>query len=119
MDRVNAKIAYLYEPTHPAILRLIQLIVDSAKKAKIWVSVCGEMGSDPAMAVLLVGLGIDQLSMGSFALPKVKKAIRSVTLKQAKEMAKRALEFTTGEEIKRFAEAKLRTVAKDLVEEEE
>jgi phosphoenolpyruvate-protein phosphotransferase (PTS system enzyme I) len=116
VDRVNAKIAYLYEPTHPAILKLIQLVVANAKKSKIWVSVCGEMGGDPAMALLLVGFGIDQLSMGPFALPKVKKAIRSVSLKQVQDMAKRALQFTTGEEIKQFVVTKLKSLTPDLFE---
>ncbi len=116
VDRVNEKIAYLYEPTHPAILKLIQMTINNAKKAKIWVSVCGEMGGDPAMALLLLGFGIDQLSMSSFALPKVKKTIRSVTFKQAQEIALRALEFTTGEEIKQFSQAKLRAVAPELFE---
>ncbi len=116
VDRVNEKIAYLYEPTHPAILKLIQMTINNAKKAKIWVSVCGEMGGDPAMALLLLGFGIDQLSMSSFALPKVKKTIRSVTFKQAQEIAMRALEFTTGEEIKQFSGAKLRAVTPELFE---
>ncbi|OGW87658.1 MAG: phosphoenolpyruvate--protein phosphotransferase [Omnitrophica bacterium RIFCSPLOWO2_01_FULL_45_10b] len=117
VDRVNEKIAYLYEPTHPAILRLIRHTIDNAKKAKIWIGVCGEMGGDPAMALLLLGLGINQLSMSAFALPKVKRAIRAVTFKQAQEIASRALEFTTGEEIKRFAEAKLKAVTPELFEE--
>jgi phosphotransferase system enzyme I (PtsI) len=117
VDRVNEKIAYLYEPTHPAILKLIHYIIRCAKKAKIWISVCGEMGGDPAMALLLLGFGIDQLSMSSFALPKVKKVIRSVTYKQSKEIARRALRFTTGEEVKQFSEAKLRSVAPELFEE--
>lgn len=116
VDRVNEKIAYLYEPTHPAILKLIHLIITNAKKAKIWVSVCGEMGGDPAMALLLLGFGINQLSMSSFALPKVKKTIRSVTFKHAQEIAMRALEFTTGEEIKKFAETKLKAAIPELFE---
>ncbi|MBI4358835.1 MAG: phosphoenolpyruvate--protein phosphotransferase [Candidatus Omnitrophica bacterium] len=115
VDRVNEKIAYLYEPAHPAILKLIQHTIQNAKKAKIWISVCGEMGGDPAMALLLLGFGINQLSMSSFALPKVKKAIRSVTFKQAREIAARSLEFSTGEEIKKFAEAKLKAVTPELV----
>ena len=117
VDRVNEKIAYLYEPTHPAILKLIQLTIQNAKKANIWVGVCGEMGGDPAMALLLLGFGIDQISMSSFALPKVKKAIRSVTFKEAQEMANRVLEFSTGDEIKRFAELKLKAVNPELFEE--
>ena len=116
VDRVNEKIAYLYEPTHPAILKLIQQTIQNAKRAKIWVSVCGEMAGDSAMAILLLGFGIDQLSMSSFALPKVKKAVRSVTIKQAEEIAARALEFTTGEEIKRFTEAKLKAIIPELFE---
>ncbi len=116
VDRVNEKIAYLYEPTHPAILKLIHQIVSNAKKANIWVSVCGEMGGDPAMSLLLLGFGINQLSMSSFALPKVKKTIRSVTFKQAQEMAMRALEFNTGAEIKKFAETKLKSFVPELFE---
>ncbi|MBI1977314.1 MAG: phosphoenolpyruvate--protein phosphotransferase [Candidatus Omnitrophica bacterium] len=117
VDRVNEKIAYLYEPAHPAILKLIHQTITNGKRASVWVSVCGEMGGDPAMALLLVGLGIDQLSMSSFALPKVKKAIRSVTFREAREIAMRALEFTTGEEIKKFSEAKLKSVSPELFEE--
>lgn len=114
VDRVNAKIAYLYEPMHPAILKLIQLIIKNAKKRKLWVSVCGEMGGDPITAILLVGFGIDQLSMGPVALPKVKKAIRSLTIKQARQLAKRALQLTTGEEIKKFCDTKLKLLAPEL-----
>jgi len=69
------------------------------------------------MALLLVGLGIDQLSMGPFALPKVKQAIRAVTMKQARDIAKRALQFTSGAEIRKFCEAKLKSLSPDLVEE--
>ena len=116
VDRVNEKIAYLYEPTHPAILKLIYQTTNNAKKANIWVSVCGEMGGDPAMTLLLLGFGINQLSMSSFALPKVKKIIRSVKFKQAQEIAMRALEFTTGEEIKKFSETKLKSVVPELFE---
>ena len=116
VDRVNEKIAYLYEPAHPAILKLIQQTIQNAKKANVWVGVCGEMAGDPAMALLLLGFGVDQLSMSSFALPKIKKTIRSVTFKEAEETAMRALEFTTGDEIKRFCETKLKTIIPELFE---
>ena len=115
VDRVNEKIAYLYEPTHPAILRLIAQVIQSAKKEKIWVGLCGEMGSDPVTALLLVGLGIDGISTSSFVLPKVKKAIRSVTYKQMKHIAEKALGFSTGEEIRKFMEAELKKISPDLV----
>lgn len=116
VDRVNAKIAYLYEPTHPAILKLIQHVVKEAKKMKVWVSVCGEIGGDPSMALLLVGFGINQLSMSPVALPRIKKTIRSIRLKQAVDIAKKAIQFKTGDEIKRFCDSKLKAIVPELVE---
>src|SRR5205807_1050 len=71
VDRLNEKIAHLYEPTHPAIVKLIKLTVDAAKKHKVWVSVCGEMASDPALAPLLTGLGVDELSASPPLIPPV------------------------------------------------
>ncbi len=116
VDRGNEKIAYLYEPTHPAILRLISQVIQNAKKEKIWVGICGEMGGDPVLALLLIGLGIDGISTSAFVLPKVKKAIRSISYKQAKSIAEKALMFSTGEEIRKFAEAELKKVAPELIE---
>ena len=116
VDRGNEKIAYLYEPTHPAILKLISQVIVNAKKEKIWVGICGEMGSDPVLALLLVGLGIDSISTSAFVLPKVKKAIRSVTFAQMKTIAKEALTFNTGGEIRKFIEIELRKIAPELVE---
>ncbi|MDD5085256.1 MAG: phosphoenolpyruvate--protein phosphotransferase [Candidatus Omnitrophica bacterium] len=117
VDRVNEKIAYLYEPTHPAILKLIKLVIENAHAAGIWAGTCGEMGSDPALAVLLIGLGVDEISTSPLALPQVKKAIRSVSITQAREIAARALKFKTGKEIKEYADNCLGEIAPDLVEE--
>lgn len=116
VDRVNEKIAYLYEPTHPAILRLIKQVVDNGHERKIWVGSCGEMSGVPAIAVVLVGLEIDELSTSPLVLPKVKKAIRSITFKDAKVLAQQALEFNTGIEVKNFITAKLKPMLGDLVE---
>lgn len=116
VDRVNEKIAYLYEPTHPAILRLIREVIVNGHKNKIWVATCGEMAGDPAIAILLVGFGIDALSMSPLLLPKVKKAIRLVPFKLAKEMAEKSLRFATSVEVHKFLTQKLGGILKDLME---
>ncbi len=117
VDRVNEKIAYLYEPTHPAILQLIKMVVENGHKHKRWVGSCGEMSGDPGIAILLVGLGIDEISTSPFVLPKVKQAIRAVSRKQAKMIADKALQFETGVEVRQFLNAELAKISKDLVEE--
>lgn len=91
VDRVNDRIAHLYEPTHPAILRLIKGIVEAAHRAKIKVSVCGEMAGDPVMVPLLLGLGVDELSMTPPLLPAVKYLVRKMKLRDAKKLAEKAL----------------------------
>src|SRR5438132_12434029 len=76
VDRLNEKIAHLYEPTHPAILRLIKMTVDAAHRHGIWCGVCGEMAGDPVLAALLLGLGVDELSAAPSLIPSVKLLIR-------------------------------------------
>lgn len=117
VDRVNEKIAYLYEPTHPAILRLIQEIISNGHKNKIWVGTCGEMSGDSGIAVLLMGLGVDEISTSPLLLPKVKKAIRLVPFKVAKEVAAMSLRMSTGAEVRGLLKRKLRRLLKDLLEE--
>lgn len=117
VDRVNEKIAYLYEPTHPAILKLIEGVIENGHKHKIWVGSCGEMSGNPAIATLLMGLGIDEISTSPVVLPKVKKAIRLVPYKFARELARKALRFSTGAEVEQFLHSKLRRILKELVEE--
>ena len=92
VDRMNEKIAHLYEPTHPAIVRLIKATADSAHRQKIWVSVCGEMASDPVMAPLLIGLGVDELSAAPPLVPPVKFVIRRLKFAEAQGLAQFALE---------------------------
>lgn len=117
VDRVNEKIAYLYEPTHPAILKLIHEVIVNGHRNKIWVGSCGEMSGDPAIAVLLLGLGIDEISTSPFVLPKVKKAVRLVPFKLAREVAQKALSFGTGAEVEKFLDKKLGHILKSLEEE--
>jgi len=117
IDRMNEKIAYLYEPTHPAIIRLIDLTIRNGHGHNIWVGSCGEMSSDPAIALLLVGLGIDEISASPVTLPKIKKAIRSIRYSDAKEIAQKALALHTGKEIYSFLKDKLRDVCVELADE--
>lgn len=115
IDRVNEKIAYLYEPTHPAILQLIKLVIENGHCHQRWVGTCGEMASDPIVAILLLGLEIDSISTSPLALPKVKKAIRSISFSEAKRIAQKALEFQSGKEIEDYLTAELRKIMPDLV----
>ncbi len=112
VDRVNEKIAYLYEPAHPAVLRLIKNIIDSGHKENIWVGMCGEMASEPAFALLLLGLELDEFSVSPAAVPMIKRVIRSVTFKQAKDVAYKALTLTTGKDVEEFSKAMLKELVK-------
>ena len=99
VDRLNEKIAHLYEPTHPAILRLIHLTATAGQRSHIWTGVCGEMASDLLMVPLLLGLGVDELSVAPAYVPKVKFLIRSLNLGEARELANWALSCESGAEI--------------------
>ena len=91
MDRDNQELGDLYQPLHPSVLRSIRHTVEGARASGRWTGVCGEMAGDPRQAVLLVGLGIDELSVPCIDLPRVKAAIRSVTREQASAIACAAL----------------------------
>jgi len=99
IDRGNNSIAHLYEPTHPAVVRTLKSIVDQAHKQKIKVSVCGEMAGDAVYAPLLIGLGVDELSMTPPLLPAVKYLVRAMKLSDAKKLAKEALEMSSAKDI--------------------
>ncbi len=90
-DRGNEKVAYLYEPLHPSVLRLIKLVIDNAHKANIKVSLCGEMGSEVESVAVLLGLGIDELSMNSMSIPEVKEVIRQIKISDAQDLVKEIL----------------------------
>lgn len=116
VDRVNEKIAYLYEPTHPAILRLIKQIIDVGHAHGIWVGMCGEMAGEPMLSLLLLGLGLDEFSTSPVQLPIVKQVIRSVEHSYAKTVVEEALKLRTGKEVEAFLLATLRQVVPTLVE---
>jgi phosphotransferase system enzyme I (PtsI) len=83
IDRADEQVAYLYNSTHPAVLRLIQATVDAALRARIPVSICGEMAGDPRYTALLLGLGVRELSMAAPSLPRVKQRVRALDLTAA------------------------------------
>ena len=114
VDRINEKIAYLYEPAHPAVLRLIKSVIDTGHKANIWVGMCGEMAGEPAFAIILLGLGLDEFSTSPVNVPRIKQIIRSVDYKAAQQMAEEALTLSTGTEVEEFALRKLRELIPDL-----
>jgi phosphotransferase system enzyme I (PtsI) len=99
VDRVNDRIAHLYEPTHPAVLRMLKFVIDAAHKQKIKVSICGEMAGDAIYAPLLLGLGVDELSMTPPLIPAVKYLVRSMKLSDAQALAEKALSLNSAKEI--------------------
>jgi phosphotransferase system enzyme I (PtsI) len=99
VDRLNEKIAHLYEPTHPAIVRLIKMTADAGTKQGIWTGVCGEMAGDPVFTPLLLGLGVTELSAAPAAVPQIKYLIRRLKMGEARELAEFALQCESGAQI--------------------
>lgn len=103
-DRINKRVAHLYEPFHPVILRLLKNITEAAHGAKKWVSICGKMASNPKAIPILLGLGIDEFSMTATAIPKVKTIIQSLDLSQAQDLAIHVLQLKTAKEVYKYIE---------------
>ena len=107
IDRVNEHVSYLYEPLHPAILRLIRRVVEAGHDAGIHVSMCGEMAGEPLYSYVLLGLGLDELSMNAAAIPRVKRILRKSVAYEAKEFAGELLLHATAGEIGRALRKKV------------
>ncbi|HEX7573213.1 MAG TPA: phosphoenolpyruvate--protein phosphotransferase [Bacteroidota bacterium] len=105
VDRDNAAVASLYQQFNPAVLRTIRHIIDAGHKKGVWVGMCGQMAGDPLATVLLVGLGIDELSVIPSVLPEIKKIILSIKYKEAKRVADKALTMSTEQEIREHLSA--------------
>ena len=99
VDRVNEKLAHLYEPTHPAVLRLLKMVAEAAHAKNIWVGVCGEMAGDVALVPLLLGLGMDELSAGATLVPRVKRAVQSLAIPECRQLIEETLKLNTASEI--------------------
>jgi len=99
VDRNNEHVANLYQPLHPAILRMLRFVIDSGRAAGIEVSLCGEMAADPRFAMLLVGLGLRRLSMSPRQIPEVKTWIREATVSGLADLAASCMEHSTAAEV--------------------
>lgn len=102
VDRANELVADLYQPTSPAVLRLIAKVIKAGADRGVDVAMCGEMASDPLMVPLLVGLGLKRFSMNPQAVPKIRSLVRQLSFKEASSMARRALRLTTAREVEEF-----------------
>ena len=91
VDRVNPRVSQLYKPAHPAVIRLIKMTIEGGRESGIWTGICGEMAADLILLPVLVGLGIDELSVGTPRLPSVKHAIRALNYQDCKALAETAL----------------------------
>ena len=114
VDRANEKMAQFYEPGHPAVLRLIRRTISAAHDANIKVSVCGEMASDPTLAVILLGLGLDSFSMSPSSIPVIKRALRRIRFSDAQDLARQALRLSTGQEVEEFMVTELTRLVPDM-----
>jgi phosphotransferase system enzyme I (PtsI) len=101
IDRGNESVAAMYQPSHPAVLRLIQNVVEAAHRNNIWVGVCGEMAADVVLMPALIGLGLDELSATPVAVPRIKRAIQSLNYEQSQLLAARLVQNESAEENQR------------------
>ena len=114
VDRMNERIAHLYEPTHPAIVHFIKRTVEAAHNNKIWVGVCGEMAGEPGLVPLLLGLGVDELSTAPSMVPQIKFLLRRMKMTEARELADFALNSESAGEVLTRCEALARQTAPSL-----
>jgi phosphoenolpyruvate-protein phosphotransferase len=102
VDRGNERVSHLFDHFHPAVLRLIKQVIDAGHRSHIWVGLCGELAADPSAIPLLVGLGIDELSMSPVAIPRAKMVLRALTVPECEKIAEKALNFRCASEVQKF-----------------
>lgn len=117
VDRANPDIAYLYQPCHPSIVRLIQRVVHTAYEHGKWVSICGEMAGEPSLVPLILGLGIHELSMSPVSIGLIKRLIRRMRMYDAENLVRKALMSATAQEVQTLCDDFVRRVAPDLLPE--
>lgn len=114
VDRTNERVSYLYEPSHPAVIRLIASIIENAIANDLDVAMCGEMASEPGFAIMLLGMGINSLSVAPFLIPEIRKVIRSITLADARALADTIKPLQTGLDIHHEIESTMERLVPDL-----
>jgi len=105
VDRLNERIAHLYEPTHPAIIRLIKNVIDAGHAHNLWVGICGEMAGEIALTPLLIGLGVDELSTSAALVPRVKKAVQSLDVGDCLRLVEQTRDLDSAAQILERCEA--------------
>jgi phosphoenolpyruvate-protein phosphotransferase (PTS system enzyme I) len=95
IDRTNERVAHLYEPSHPSVVRLLKMVADAAHTHNIWVGVCGEMAGEVLFTPLLLGLGMDELSANATIVPRVKNAVQRLTISECQQLVAEVLELDT------------------------
>lgn len=115
VDRNNENIAHLYEPAHPAILRMLKMTASSAMKAHIPCSICGEMASDPLFTEFLVGLGLNSLSMSSVSIPQIRALITKINYVEAMEFSEKVLKCSSSKEVRNILKERIQTRYKNIV----
>jgi phosphotransferase system enzyme I (PtsI) len=114
IDRVNEHVAFMYQPFHPAILRMIQQVIQAARQAGVKVALCGEMAGDPLCTSVLLAMGIDELSLNAGGIPMIKKVIRSLSLDQAKTDLRKIMKLDTAAQVREFIVKKMQPLLNEL-----
>jgi phosphotransferase system enzyme I (PtsI) len=114
IDRVNEHVAFMYQPFHPAILRMILQVIKAAEQAGIKVALCGEMAGDPLCTSVLLAMGIDELSLNAGGIPMIKKVFRSLSLDQAKADLRKIMKLDTASQVREFIVKKMQPVLDEL-----
>jgi phosphotransferase system enzyme I (PtsI) len=114
-DRTNESVASLYNPADPAVLRLVDLVVKAALSHNVEVCICGEMSGDSTYTMLLLGMGLRQLSVTPHSIPEIKNIIRSITLEEATLIAQEAMRLETGRDVNNYLREQTRRVLPEMV----
>lgn len=108
VDRMNQSISYLYNPFHPALLRLIKMVIDNGHNEGIWVGMCGEVAGDPKLIPILIGMGLDEFSMSPGSILKARWIIKQISKKEMEELVNQALIMPTAKEVEQFVNENIR-----------